>query len=125
MPEPIDPTERGGPTLDPTVLAELREALGDDLLVAEIIGAFQAETPGQIASLVAAHDRGDSHALVSAAHLIRGGALTLGADRMAGLCAALEASPDGSPRLVPAVADEFDELTGALSAYLSAVLPRG
>lgn len=111
-------TEMTGPTLDVTVLEGLRAALGDDGLVREIIEAFRADTPGQIATLVAAHERGDLATVVAAAHLVKGSAMTLGAVRLEQLCVTLEAARGESGDQVLVVSEEFEELSGLLSDYL-------
>ena len=118
MTGPKDSNEAGARTLDPAVLAGLRRALDDDTLVAEIIEAFLADTPGQIASLAAAGAQEDLPAVVATAHHIKSSALTFGAVRMVRLCSALESEPGESRDLVPAVAREFDELSRSLSTYL-------
>jgi HPt (histidine-containing phosphotransfer) domain-containing protein len=110
-------TRTPGPTLDPAVLTSLRTAMDDDDLVAEIIKAFLSDTPGQLASLVAADQRGDLPTVVAQAHLIKGSALTFGAVRLVQLCAALETAPRDTARVL-AVAGEFEELRESLSAYL-------
>lgn len=101
-----------------TVLEGLRAALGDDDLVREIIEAFQADTPGQIAALGAAHERGDMAAVVTTAHLVTGSAMTLGAVRLEQLCVALEAARGESGDHVLVAPEEFEELSGLLSDYL-------
>lgn len=110
--------ETSGPTLDPDALEGLRDALEDDELVADIIQTFLSETPDQIASLASAEQLGDLATLTATAHLIKGGALTFGAVRLVRLCAALEASPPEASSLVPAVEQEFEELSRSLSSCL-------
>lgn len=108
-------------TFDPTALASLRAALEDDEFVLGLAAKFLVETPGRIAALTAATREGDLSAIVAAAHLIKGSALTFGAPRLVNLCAALEASPSEARSLVAAVAHEFDELSGSLSKYMGDV----
>lgn len=110
-----------GPTLDSTVLADLRTAMDNDDLVAELVATFQADTPGQLAALAAAHQRGDLASVVTQAHLVKGGALIFGAVRLVQLCEALEADPSGPGERVTALAREFEELTLSLSAFLEAL----
>ena len=114
-----DGSAHDGQVLDDTVLATLRSALGDDELVAEIIGAFLSETPAQIEGLAAAHRAGDERAVAAAAHLIKGSALTFGAVRLVDRCATLERSPGASPTLVPAVGQAYDEVAESLSRYVA------
>jgi HPt (histidine-containing phosphotransfer) domain-containing protein len=110
--------QTSGPTLDPDALQTLRDALGDDELVVDITRTFLSGTPAQIDTLASAELSGDLPTLAATAHLIKGGALTFGAVRLVRLCAALEASPAESRGLVPAVAQEFDELSRALSSHV-------
>lgn len=118
-----DPVIPGGQTFDPTVLAELRTALEDDEFVLGIAHSFLGRTPGHIAALADAAREGDLPAISETAHLIKGSALTFGAPRLVNLCAALQMSPGESRSLVPAVAQEFEELASALSSYLGDVRP--
>lgn len=109
------------PTLDPTALESLRDAMGDDELVVEIVEAFLDGTPSQVASLVDAGERGDLSAVVTLAHLVKGGALTFGAVRLVGLCDSLESAPADAGERVSAVAEEFEQLETALAAYTGAL----
>lgn len=110
-------TEDG--TLDPTVLAGLRAALGDDQLVADLIQVFLSQTPGDLATLASAMRNGDQQEIAATAHLIKGSALTFGATRLAQLCARLEASPVGSDNLADSVAQEVHDVAASLSTYAS------
>jgi HPt (histidine-containing phosphotransfer) domain-containing protein len=114
----VDREAGNGQVLDDSVLATLRSALGDDELVADIIGAFLSETPKQIESLVAADRAGDERAVVAAAHLIKGSALTFGAVRLVSHCATLESAPSQAAALVPQVGLAYDEAARSLSRYL-------
>jgi HPt (histidine-containing phosphotransfer) domain-containing protein len=115
----VDHGAGNGQVLDDGVLTTLRSALGDDELVADIIGSFLSETPKQIETLAAAGRAGDERAVVAAAHLIKGSALTFGAERLVSHCATLETSPGEAPTLVPAVGQAYDEAARSLSRYLA------
>ena len=120
-PDSGDPEVPGGATFDPTVLTALRTALGDDEFVLDIVENFLVNTPDHIAALKAAARDGDAQNVAATAHRIKGSALTFGAPRLVNLCAALEASPGGSHRLVGIVAHEFDELSSSLTTYAGEV----
>ena len=107
-----------GQTFDPTNLAALRTALGDDEIVRDIVQTFLAATPGHIAALRVAEREGAPQAIAASAHLIKGSALTFGATRLVNLCATLEASPVEPRGLVAAVEQEFHELSRSLSSYV-------
>lgn len=119
MNDPKIPANGDGEVLDDSVLATLRSALGDDELVADIVGTFLSQTPGQLETLAAADRAGDERGVAAAAHLIKGSALTFGAVRLARHCATLETSPGETPALVPVVARAYDEAAQALSRYLA------
>lgn len=114
----------GGPTLNPDALGSLREALADDELLAEIIRTFVDEAPRQLAALVGAQRHGDLPGAAAGAHLIRGGALSLGATRLVSLCAALERSPEEADDLAAALTEELAEVARSLTGYLDELLPR-
>lgn len=118
--EPAAPA--GGQTFDPTVLTELRTALGDDEFVLDIVQTFLVETPSHIATLTAAAREGDAQMVAATAHRIKGSALTFGAPRLAYLCVALETSPNESRSLASSVAQEFDDLCTTMSNYTSDVV---
>ncbi len=91
--EPSLPTPEV-PSVDPTVLEAMREMLDDDEVVVDIVETFLQETPPHLRVLEQAASAGDAVAARAAAHLVKGGALTLGALRLGHLCEVVEASPD-------------------------------
>ncbi len=78
--------------LDPNTLDALRglEEGGDDDLLGELIDLFFEDAPGRIAGMRDAVTREDWPALASWAHSLKGSCGSLGAVRMADLCARLE-----------------------------------
>ncbi|SER17546.1 PAS domain-containing hybrid sensor histidine kinase/response regulator [Microlunatus flavus] len=70
-------------------LAELRTAQGESLL-ATFIASFARRADDRLATIRTCVARGDDDALVMAAHELKGSAATIGAVRVAALCADLE-----------------------------------
>jgi HPt (histidine-containing phosphotransfer) domain-containing protein len=74
-------------TLDPVVLAELRESVGDDPeFVAELIDDFLAAAPAQLELLSEAATSGDAPGANRVAHTLKGTARMFGARGLASLC---------------------------------------
>ncbi|MBF0142988.1 MAG: Hpt domain-containing protein [Magnetococcales bacterium] len=71
------------PSLDPYVLAKLREEMGGD--VDDLIEAFLVHLPGRVALVASAAADGRADLLHQAAHKLKGVAATLGAGRLAWL----------------------------------------
>jgi two-component system sensor histidine kinase/response regulator len=78
---------RSDPTTDPT---EHGEADDSSPLLTQLVAAFLASVPGDIARLRAALAREDAAAVQQVAHYIKGGTVTFGLHRMAASCQALE-----------------------------------
>jgi HPt (histidine-containing phosphotransfer) domain-containing protein len=80
-------------TFDRALLAEFIDEEADDPygFAISVLGSFLDESSTQMTALRAATDAGDTARVASAAHRLRGGAATLGARRIAQLCAELEA----------------------------------
>ncbi|TCJ13030.1 response regulator [Parasulfuritortus cantonensis] len=74
--------------LDATVLAELREGLGDDFPA--MVKVYLDSTPGLLAELTAAVARADAAEVARLAHGLRSSSATFGALRLAELAQALE-----------------------------------
>jgi HPt (histidine-containing phosphotransfer) domain-containing protein len=78
-------------TLDPTVLAELLEAVGDDpAFLDQLVDTFLAEAPGYLAAIDAAVAAGDATGVVVPAHTLKGNAATIGAGELAAVSRGLE-----------------------------------
>ena len=77
--------------LDISVLADLRalSTPGQDVL-ADVTNLFLADVPGQLVALSAAIDAGDVEATWQVAHRLKGTAFSMGAWRMAKICAKVE-----------------------------------
>ena len=106
-----------GPLLNDATLAEVR-ILGDDFLE-EIVGAFVADAPGRITRLHAAFGIRAADAIRREAHGLKGGALSVGAARMADICQAIEQHAadgqlDDAASLENAIDPVFDETCLAL-----------
>src|SRR4051794_37795921 len=81
-------------TLDSAAINGFRRDLGPDApeFIAGLIDQFVTEAGTHVAMIVEADTRGDLKALNTLAHNLKGSSLTLGATRLAGLCARLEDS---------------------------------
>jgi histidine phosphotransfer protein HptB len=105
------------PVLDHAVLAEIR-SLGADFLD-EIVAVFVVDAAARLARLHAVCTAGAGDAIRKEAHGLKGGALGVGAARMAEICSAIEQNA-GTGRIAEAVALEssldpaFDEARRAL-----------
>jgi HPt (histidine-containing phosphotransfer) domain-containing protein len=89
---PVAATDRADETLGPGVLDELREA-GDGILpefAVMLIDQFVYEATAQVSDIRRARLRGDGPALKATLHGLKGSSLTMGARRLAGLCAGME-----------------------------------
>ena len=76
--------------VDHDVLDQLREDLGGNSRLHEVIVTFLDKTPAALASLHDAATRGDADAIRRAVHMIKGTSAILGARPLAEQCAALE-----------------------------------
>ena len=108
--------------IDPAGFAALRElAGGDEAFVAELIDAYLADAPAQLAAARAAVDAGDAAALVRPAHTLKGNSANVGAARLVELCRALEelgrsGSLDGADAQLGEAAAEYERARDELVA---------
>jgi len=79
-----------GDALDRSVLEQLREDIGGDEGLRDVIATFLAQTPSTIATLRDVAGRGDAAGIRRAAHMIKGTSATLGAVALANHCAEME-----------------------------------
>lgn len=80
------------PVLDASVMVAIRSLGGPDEpdVFAEVSRLFLADVPIHLLALSAAIEGNSAESVVQVAHRLRGGALEMGALRMAPLCAAIE-----------------------------------
>ena len=113
------PTEE---VLDPAVVAELRrarDAYGNPGFVRQLVGLFQAHTPGKMDRIRQALAAGDAAAVGEVAHTLRTNCGMLGATRMAGACARMEEAAGRSD--LSAACLHFREAEQQLPAVLEAL----
>ena len=108
----------------PEALREIEEA-GDQTIVLELISFFQNDTASRLARLHDAVARLDAASAKAEAHALRGGARQMGAEALADLCTAVEASatqmnwPELKSQLEQADL-RFAEVRNAMSEYVKA-----
>ncbi len=73
-------------------LRELAEEMGDPAFLVRLIDQYLEDAASRLAEVQEATARRDAPALAAAAHALKGGSATMGAKRMAALCADLEAT---------------------------------
>ena len=81
------------PVVDPSVLGSLAERLGPrgPAFLASLLGTWGSETSARMAAVAAAVEAGDAEAVGRAAHAVKGGSGSMGALRLAAVCAQVEA----------------------------------
>ena len=89
-----DPSDSSGgpPAVDPTVLQSLAVRLGDraPAMVDRLLDTWSTEIGRRLAEVDAAVATRDPEALARAAHAMKGGSASLGALRLAAVCADVE-----------------------------------
>jgi two-component system sensor histidine kinase/response regulator len=111
----------GSSVLDLSVVAAIR-SLGDPGepdVFAEIARLFLADVPVHLAALRAAVETRNAASVGQIAHRLRGGALEMGALRMAPLCADIEraaraGSLEAAPTRIDCLQHEFTAVSAAL-----------
>jgi len=79
------------PALDRSVLAELRESVGDDdAFIADLVATYIAEGRDHLAAMDAAAAAGDAAAIVRPAHTLKSSSAALGALRLAAIARDIE-----------------------------------
>ena len=109
------------PVLDVSVMEAIRSlgGPGDPDVFNEVANLFLADVPVHLAALTAAIAAGSAESVAQIAHRLRGGALEMGALRMAPLCAAIEhAARAGSLEHAAAQAESLDREFAAARAAL-------
>jgi HPt (histidine-containing phosphotransfer) domain-containing protein len=100
-------------SIDPERIAILRELDdGDGELMATLAREYERDSDHQLTTMHQAITDADSQSLERAAHTLKGASATLGAERLAELCARLQelghaGELDGAASLVEATATEF------------------
>jgi PAS domain S-box-containing protein len=127
------PVAEDVPTVDWAVVAELRRQLdrsgsGDDGVLADMVGEFRIEAAARLRMLRQANEQGDAHAMLRAAHSLRGPAGALGAREVERLAGQLErlghtASTAGAGRAIDVLQDAVERACAALESV--AVLEAG
>ncbi len=107
----------------------LEHAAGDPELLREMVGLFLEEAPQRLAALRDALARADAAGLRAAAHSLKGGLATLGADAAAALARELEQAGaqgklDQAAALLERLAQDFAALREALRRWQAGALAR-
>jgi HPt (histidine-containing phosphotransfer) domain-containing protein len=116
-----DPGAGAEPTIDRAVLDQLREDLGGNAPLHDVIVTFLDNTPAALAALRDAAVRGDADAIRRAAHTINGTSAMLGARSLTEQCAELERLgrsglvPDAANRVI-AIEASYRKVEAALTA---------
>jgi diguanylate cyclase (GGDEF)-like protein len=95
-----------------------------EALVANVIGAYLADAPDQLARLCAASAGGDAQALHKTAHAMKSSSANLGAEHLAALCKDLEmlgqaGKLDAAAALLTDVEAELTRVLGALQTQVA------
>ncbi len=126
-PDPTIPAlEEGENPVEFSVLFGLRELQeeGEPDILEELIGLFLAEVPAQLAVLIEATQRGDAQVAARIAHTLKGSSASMGAVRMASICAELEEIArsehltDAPPR-ISGLEEEFGRVKAVFEEELS------
>jgi len=89
--------------IDEATWNELNQVLGDDSedMLVELIDMYLQDALRQVSSIVMAHQLKDDQAMIVATHSLRSPSASLGANRLASLCADVEDSLRSDPRQWP------------------------
>jgi CheY-like chemotaxis protein/HPt (histidine-containing phosphotransfer) domain-containing protein len=115
-----------GPSIDHSMLDGLREVQGEaepDIL-RELIGLFLTDLPPQLVALRGAVQSGDARSVARIAHTLKGSSGSMGAVRMAAICAELEeigrsGTLAGAPVRISRLEEEFERVRVAFEASLA------
>ncbi len=102
---PEAPGGGGSDPIDPAAWDELAQAMGDGAaaVLQELIDLYLEDAMRLVSAVVMAHQSHDGPAMVAAAHALRSPSASLGALRLAGLCAEVEESLRSDSELWPQV----------------------
>ena len=120
----IEKTEVSDAVLDREKLEQLRDVVGGQEYLVEIIEAFLREAPQLLDNLRQSLDSGDTEVLTRAAHSLKSNSTDFGANSLMGLCKNLESmglsgSIDDAAPLVARIETEFENVKAALSRIKS------
>ena len=108
-------------TIDRLILEEYRALIrgNPDAFIAEVVTTYLDNSSQALEKLRDAVARGDSETAARLAHIVRGGSLSVGANRMAELMGSLEetargGSLDGAAQTMTAAEQEFEAVGAAL-----------
>jgi PAS domain S-box-containing protein len=117
--------------IDIGVISNLRalQSRNEPNFLAELIDSFLRDGANGIAVMRSASEGGDAQTLTRAAHALKSGSGTVGANRMTALCDIIEelsraGSVDGTPVLITALEEEFERVRRALQAEKSIAADR-
>ena len=115
-----------GAVVDRAILAELLENVGDDeAFVAEVVDAYLADAPLQVAAMRASLGAGDLATLGRHAHTLKGNSRGVGAVELAEVSRVLEeqarnGDPAGAAERIDAADAAFGRVVEALAAARAA-----
>jgi CheY-like chemotaxis protein/HPt (histidine-containing phosphotransfer) domain-containing protein len=125
-PPPQRATSRAGIAINAAALDRLLETTGGDpAFLGELIDAYLADTPVQLAAMGVAAERGEIGELIRPAHSLKTNSANLGAETLSGMCRSLETDArlgtvgDAVGR-VAAAEVEFEAVRTELLAFRSA-----
>jgi HPt (histidine-containing phosphotransfer) domain-containing protein len=110
--------------LDAAVISELRraqEVCDNPTFIRQLVGLFQANTPGKMDRIRGALAAGDAGAIEQTAHTLKTNCAMLGATRMADACARMESAAAcadlaSAARAMADAEDQFPQVLAALSS---------
>jgi CheY-like chemotaxis protein len=122
--EPVAEGTATRPTLDHTVLDQLREDLGGTANVRQVITEFLEQSQPLLSALRQASARGDAEGMREAAHRLKGTGATLGAVALAQECGELErlsrsGTPDEVSAQLPVIEARYQAVRDALTAEVA------
>jgi HPt (histidine-containing phosphotransfer) domain-containing protein len=114
------------PALDLAVLESLRQLTrpGEPDVLREVLATFLTDAPGRVAAITNAIQCKDAHALLRAAHTLKGAAASIGASGVQGRCCELESAArtgdvdQGAATLVSALCQEFERVRSEIEHLL-------
>ena len=112
------------PLLDPVVVAELRESVGDDdEFMADLVATYVTEGGGHLAAMEEAAAAGDAAAIVRPAHTLKSSSAALGAMRLAAIARDIEMA--GRAGSTADLAQRVSEARAAWQATMEAMAAAG